>query len=131
MIDINRSTNIFYNGALWGKCFVGCRGIFRCNTLSGNWAKSEARHPHIPVYNTFMTPMQQPKSAASSSVVNFLVQTVCVHLFFACSSRRLCQSWTKMILATSFVESVSPSTEPTSTSSTMSMNPALTTLTSL
>lgn len=54
-----------------------------------------------------------------------------VPLLSACSSRRLCQSWTKMTLATSFVESDSPSTERTCTSSTMSMNPALTTLTSL
>ncbi len=56
---------------------------------------------------------------------------VAVPVLSACSSRRPCQSWMRTIHAMSFVESVSLSIGHTFTSSTTSMSPALTTLTSL
>lgn len=52
-------------------------------------------------------------------------------LFSVHSSRRLCQNWMKMTLATSSVGRDLPSTELTSTSCTTSMNPQQTALTSL
>ena len=49
---------LFYNGGLWGKCFLGRRGIFRCNTTSGHWEKLDARLYPALVIHPWVFPSQ-------------------------------------------------------------------------